>query len=186
MGILFVKKIQFIIADTLCWIFISRAHDCNALYTNVSEKVVDTLQIFQQEDDRSHTISSFPLTQHVSVISLRYWCNHSGASLPSHSRVQHRHHCHSSAGSSGQSWEQAGSSHTSRPVFYQLQQPGKWKKEIEGKKHIFMNTFSSDMPLREEDEHRLRNNNEGVHKFLFHLHEQKHRSYSKLSTDCGL
>lgn len=122
-------KIQFIYSSTCLW----RANDCNALHTKV---VSSALTSFCERSWRSantptgkweklklflinhhHLPSSFPLTQRVSVVSLRYWCDQSGAGLSSHPRVQHWHHCHSPAGSSGQSWEQACSSHSSEPVF---------------------------------------------------------------------
>lgn len=111
------------------------ADDCSALkkigVSSASESSVCSVNISSgrwQELLHSlvihhYLISLFPLTQYASVVSLRYWCDQSGAGLSPHPRVQHWHHCHSPSGSSSQSWEQVSSCHTGRLMFYQILQP---------------------------------------------------------------
>ena len=106
-----------------------------------------------------------------SVVSLRYRRDQPGAGLSSHPWVQHWHHRHSPAGSSGQSWEQASSCHTSKPVLYQIQwaffyTAWKWeKKESEVSNTNILKTLFSwiyfPQKWGEQDKHRLWGNNTG-------------------------
>lgn len=81
--------------------------------------------------------------QLVCVASLRCRCDQPGAGVPSHPRLQHRHHCHCPAGSSGQPWEQTGRSLTSRTLTLKLQR----------NKGTISNVFSTNVPFTEGDGH---------------------------------
>lgn len=102
------------------------------------------------------------LTCHCSFVSIRYRCDQSGASLPSHARLQPGNHGHGAAGSIGQSWQQTGSGTTGRRLFLvgrrkQTEQTGeKPSLGIKGKRKS-MSTKIFDKQMS----HRNKSNNRG-------------------------